>query len=125
MPQTNVVFFCNIDGSCPFLHWFNLLSIEVQDKCIVRLERLAEKGHELRRPEADLLRNGIYELRASRAGVHYRILYFFHENDAVIWNGIIKESKVPDIEIQRALQAKALYVTNPRTYTYAENHESQ
>jgi hypothetical protein len=34
-------------------------------------------GHELRRPEADFLRDGIYELRASLGGVHHRILYFF------------------------------------------------
>lgn len=44
----------------------------------LRLERLGEVGHELRRPEADFLRDGIYELRVSLRGVHRRILYFFH-----------------------------------------------
>ncbi|MGO9257708.1 MAG: type II toxin-antitoxin system RelE/ParE family toxin [Bryobacteraceae bacterium] len=33
-------------------------------------------GRELRRPEADFLRDGIYELRVSLRGVHFRILYF-------------------------------------------------
>src|SRR5437016_14453652 len=46
-------------------------------------------GHELRRPEADLLRDGIYELRASVQGVHHRVLYFFHGAAvAVVSHGI-------------------------------------
>lgn len=60
------------------LEWFTRLPAKVQDKCYVRLERLRDMGHELRRPEADYLRDGIYELRASLHGIHYRILYFFH-----------------------------------------------
>jgi hypothetical protein len=39
----------------PFLDWFNKLSEKAQDKCRVRIERLATMGHELRRPEADYL----------------------------------------------------------------------
>ncbi|MEH1871881.1 type II toxin-antitoxin system RelE/ParE family toxin [Nostoc sp.] len=41
------------------------------------MEQLAEYGFELRRPAADLLRDGIYELRAKHVRVQYRILYFF------------------------------------------------
>ena len=49
-------------------------------------------GHELRRPEADFLRDGIYELRVSRRGVHRRILYFFHGKfAAVVSHGLVKE----------------------------------
>jgi hypothetical protein len=33
-------------------------------KCRERIRRLAELGYELRRPHADFLRDGIYELRA-------------------------------------------------------------
>lgn len=32
----------------------------------VRIEQLAEMGYELRRPAADFLRDGIYELRANK-----------------------------------------------------------
>ena len=53
MPRTKVVLFQEEDGSCPFLTWFGRLPAKVQDKCLVRLERLREVGHELRRPEAD------------------------------------------------------------------------
>ncbi len=64
--------------SSPFLDWFDGLPPKAQDKCRVRIERLRELGHELRRPEADYLRDGIYELRVKHQGVNYRLLYFFH-----------------------------------------------
>jgi hypothetical protein len=56
-----------------FLAWFNELPAKVQDKCYLLLQRLGEMGHELRRPEADILRDGIYELRVSLRGVHHQI----------------------------------------------------
>jgi hypothetical protein len=51
-----VVLYREEDGSCPFIEWFDKLPAKVQDKCYLRLERLREMGHELRRPEADILR---------------------------------------------------------------------
>ena len=75
MPRSRVALYREEDGSCPFIKWFDKLPAKVQDKCYLRLERLREMGHELRRPEADLLRDGIYELRVSLGGVHHRILF--------------------------------------------------
>jgi len=65
------------DGAAPLLDWLDVLPQKVQDKCIVRIERLSEQGHELRRPEADYLRDSIHELRIRHLRVNYRILYFF------------------------------------------------
>ena len=71
-------------------------------KCVIRIRRLAEMGHELRRPEADLLRDGIYELRGRDGRVNYRILYFFHgHNIAILANALTKEDKVPKSDIER------------------------
>ncbi len=56
MPRTEVVFYAEDDGTCPLLDWMDGLPQKAQDKCIVRIERLGEMGHELRRPEADFLR---------------------------------------------------------------------
>jgi hypothetical protein len=39
---------------------------------------------ELRRPEADYLQDGIYELRVGFQHVNYRMLYFFYKNIAVV-----------------------------------------
>ena len=77
MPKSRVVIYREEDGSAPFVDWFSDLPEHVKDKVIVRIERLRDLGHELRRPEADFLRDGIYELRATARGVHYRVLCFF------------------------------------------------
>ena len=82
---------------------------------------LRELGHELRRPEADYLRDGIYELRASLGGIQYRILYFFHgEVTAVVSQGLVKEREVPPKEIDRAVKRKVLFEANPQRHTFEE-----
>lgn len=120
MPRTNVVFYGDPDGSCPLLTWLDRQPPKVQDKCLVRIERLAELGHELRRPEADLLEDGIYELRASVRRVQFRVLYFFHEGDAVLAHGLIKEGRVPPAEIDRARRRRNAYTRDPAAHTYRE-----
>jgi phage-related protein len=80
-----------------------------------------ELGHELGRPEADLRRDGVYELRASLQGVHYRILYFFHGGvAAVVAHGIIKESAVPPKETDRAIERKKRFEANPAKHRQSE-----
>lgn len=65
------------------------------------IERLQNLGHELRRPEADYLRDGIYELRVGLRGMNYRMLYFFHgRTAAVLGHGLVKEREVPPREIE-------------------------
>jgi len=85
------------------------------------LERLREIGHELRRPEADFLRDGIYELRVTLRGVHYRVLYFFHGAiAAVVSHGLVKERVVSPKEIDRAIDRKKRFEANPSRHTYKE-----
>ena len=120
MPETEVILFAEADGSCPFIDWLDGLVPKVQDKCIVRVERLADRGHELRRPEADYLRDNIYELRASHRGIHYRILYFFYGRTAVISHGLIKEKEVPSREIELTIKRRSMYAMDPEKHTYRE-----
>ncbi len=124
MPKTQVVFFRESDESIPVLEWLASLrrtNEKAFAKCVVRIERLEDAGHELRRPEADILRAGIYELRAKHGRVQYRILYFFHgRNVAILAHALTKEDKVPDVDIDRALMRKKLFEKNPAEHTYAE-----
>jgi phage-related protein len=121
MPQTQLLFFVEINNVCPILEWLDGLPPKARDKCVVRLERLAALGHELRRPEADFLRDGIYELRVGLQGLHYRVLYFFHgRNVAVVSHGIIKEAAVPPREIDLALRRKRIFERDPEAHTYRE-----
>jgi len=118
MPETDVALFVEAGGTCPLLNWLDSLPSKVQDKCIVRVERLAEMGFELRRPEADFLRDGIYELRVSLGGVQYRVLYFFHGKMAVISHGLVKERKVPAREIEQAIRNRSTFLADPVSHTY-------
>jgi hypothetical protein len=87
-------------------------------KCLQRVLQLAQLGHELRRPLADTLRDGIHELRAKRGRVQYRILYFFHgRNVAVLSHGLTKEGTVPVAEIDKAAARKARVEQNPDKHT--------
>ena len=121
MPRTHVVFYKDREGNVPVLEWLDGLPARIQDKCVVKIERLRELGHELRRPEADLLRNGVYELRVGREGMNYRILYFFHGRvAAVLAHGLTKEQEVPVKDIERALERKRLFEQDPDGHTYRE-----
>ena len=121
MPQTQVVFYREENGTAPLLEWLDDLPSKVQLKCVARIERLKQDGHALRRPEADFLRDKIYELRVGFQGVNYRMLYFFHGNiAAVISHGIVKEDKVPPKEIDRAIERMKKFEADPKTHTYEE-----
>jgi phage-related protein len=121
MPQTRVVFFRDDDGSVPILDWFDALPQKALDKCRVKLERLRELGHELRRPEADYLRDGIYELRVRLGSVNYRMFFFFYEDiAAVVSHGITKEQRVAPKEIDRAIRAKRRFTRAPDRHTHQE-----
>ena len=93
---------------------------KVQQKCLVRIERLGELGHELRRPEADYLRDGVYELRIRHRRENYRVLYFFHDGCAVLSHGIKKEAVVPAREIELAIRRRAAYRSDPTKYTFRD-----
>ena len=105
----------------PVLEWLDALPAKIQDKYVVKLERLRDLGHELRRPEADLLRNGIYELRVGREGMNYCILYFFHGRmAAVLAHGLTKEREVSSKDIERALERKRLFEEDPAGHIFEE-----
>src|SRR5688500_7156185 len=107
MPKTTVVLFKGEDGRVPVIQWLFAIPAQARTKCLASLERIAELGHELRRPEADYLRDGIYELRIRVQRQNYRMLYFFHgQIAAVVSHGLIKERIVPPRDIELAIKRK-------------------
>jgi phage-related protein len=120
LARIEVVFFREPkDHSVPLLEWLDQLPTKVQAKCTERIDRLGELGHELRRPEADFLRDGIYELRASYRGVHYRMLYFFAGKAVVVLShGLTKEREVRPREIDQALKRKLKVEGNFERFTF-------
>lgn len=127
MPETEVRFYCGEDGSSPVLDWLDRLAVRDRRayvKCVALIERLEEQGHELRRPTADLLEDGIYELRARVGRVNFRLLYFFHGRQvAIVAHGITKEKEVPKREIRTAAERKARFERNPEAFSFKEKND--
>jgi phage-related protein len=120
MPRTEVVFFKDHENSVPVLDWLDGLPRKIQNKCYVKVERLEELGHELRRPEADFLEQGIYELRIGYRGVNYRVLYAFHEKEAVLLHGLVKEKVVRETDLNIAISRLNVFRNDPKSHTYSE-----
>ncbi len=124
MPRADVYFYKTADDTAPVLVWLQQLrnhDRRAYAKCLVRIQRLADEGHALRRPEADYLRDGIYELRIRQGHINYRLLYFFHgQNMVVLAHGLTKEGQVPDAEIERAIRRKLDFEANPKDHIWEE-----
>lgn len=118
MPETTVMFFKEVDGNVPLTDWLVEQPRPVRARCSQRLRALETAGHELRRPIADNLRDGIHELRVRVGRVHYRILYFFAgRNVAIVSHGFGgKEGSVPDVELRRAVRRKVAFESNPAAH---------
>jgi phage-related protein len=122
MPAIRVAFYKEADGHAPVVEWLREL-LESNERawvnCRARIELLAQLGHELRRPAADFLRDGIYELRAKQGHVQYRLLYFFHARQAAILaHALTKEDEIPKADMERAIRRKKLFEANPQQHTY-------
>lgn len=119
------VWFYRDEKGAPVLKWLSELrrsDSKAFAKCVAAIRRLASYGHELRRPQADFLRDGIYELRVRSGNVHYRILYFFHGRQAaLLTNGFSKEGRVPNVEIERAIHRMKSFREDPAGHTYEED----
>jgi len=125
MVETTIHFYKDDDGTVPFKIWLEQLArrnAKAHKKCLAYLERLRSEGHRLARPITATLRDGVYELRPSYQGVHYRILYGFAGRRLVIVShGITKERRVPPGEIDKAAARLAKYRRDPKTHAYPED----
>ena len=124
MPATNVVIYRDDDGSAPLLDWMDdrrQVPTKARAKIVERIERLAQLGHELRRPEAAPLRDGVHELRVRHLRVNYRVLYCFHgRTAAVLCLGVTKEDVVDPADVDRAALFGRRFVADPAGHTYRE-----
>jgi phage-related protein len=122
LPQVSVVFFQDDDESVPALEW--LRDIKQRDRRITakfheRILELKDHGWELTRPSADILRDGIYELRVRFGSVNYRLLYGFHgRTAAVLAHGVVKETEVPGADVDIAIERMTRFAKNPEVHTY-------
>jgi phage-related protein len=124
MPPTEIVYYRELDATVPVLDWLTELGHrdrQAASKCVARIELLRQLGHELRRPTADYLRDGIYELRIRSGKRQIRLLYFFQgRNLAVLAHGFFKEGRIPKTDIDRAIARKRIFERDPANHSYRE-----
>ncbi len=114
-----VIFYHEEDGTCPVLEFLRSELSAVRQRAYQRIEILKARGHTARRPLAENLGHGLYELRWHHGRVQYRILYFFHHQRAVVLaHALTKEKNIPSADYARALRRKALFETNPLKHTH-------
>jgi len=107
MSNVQLEFFKSPDGRMPAYEWLKALPQKPQARGRALIDLLAEEGHKLRRPHADYLRDGIYELRWRWQRINYRLLYFFSgQNIIILSHGVTKTDRVPEREIDLAIQRK-------------------
>ena len=127
MPRIDVIFYQEDLDDVPVLNWLRKLRRSDERayvRCVAAIERLAEAGHELRRPLADILRDGIHELRIRKGRVNYRILYFFHGRTlAILSHALTKEDHVPKNDIERAIRRKTAFEANQAKHTCTQEED--
>jgi len=102
--QWKVYYYTESKGGCPVKEFIDSLPSREQARILARIGFLEEKGIALHRPYADLLEDGIHELRAKVSKLRYRVLYFFWERKKIVLtHGFTKVTRrTPKSEIKRA-----------------------
>ncbi|MCX5784404.1 MAG: type II toxin-antitoxin system RelE/ParE family toxin [Elusimicrobia bacterium] len=101
----NIFYFSDERGRCPVMEFIHSLPPDEQAKVYSYIRELRIQGHNLRRPMADYVTQGLYELRPKAN----RIFYFFYLKESAVFVHAIrkKTDKLPERDIRLALKRKA------------------
>ena len=107
-----VIYYTTTRGDIPVKEFICSLQVNVRAKVMKWIELLEEKGPNLPRPHADVLRDKIRELRVSHGRLEIRILYFICKDKIIVLtNGFFKKkNKTDNSEIERALNRMNEYI---------------
>ena len=102
----NIYYFIDDRGTNPVREFVVGLPKNERTKILAYLKELKAQGYNLRRPMADYLGYGIYELRPK----DNRIFYFFYmKSNAVLLHAIRKRTdKIPPGDLQLCLKRKSI-----------------
>ena len=115
MPLPEVIYYLEDDGTVPIVEWLASVPRRHTWRGSNRRGMICEGR------SRDYLRDGIHELRPSLGGVHYRILYFFQGNKAiVVSHGLTKKQEVPMTEIERAVKRMERFKSDSRRHTFTQ-----
>jgi len=101
----NIYYFLDERGENPVKEFIKALSQDERAKVFAYISELKNQGHNLRRPLADYLGQGIYELRPKANRIFY---FFFLKNSAVLIHAIRKKTdKIPSRDLELCLKRKS------------------
>ncbi len=102
----NIYYFIDKRGENPVKKFIMDLSINERAKVFAYLNELKKKGSDLRRPLADYLGYGIYELRPKANRIFY---FFFLKDNAMLVHAIRKKTdKVPLKDLEMCIKRKSI-----------------
>ena len=97
MVQTwHVIYFESADERCPMREFINARKVREQAKLLSWINLLKARGPHLPRPHADILTDGIHELRVTLSGNQVRCLYFFCYQNIIGSYPCVCENDEPD-----------------------------
>lgn len=104
----HVLYYESVDGKCPMMEFIESRNERNQAKILAVVAALEEKGPNLPRPYADLLEDGIHELRVKLSGSQIRIFYFFCFRDFIVLANVLHKNtaKVPESDIKEAKRCR-------------------
>jgi phage-related protein len=99
-----IYYYDKADGTSPVKDYIDALSLRERAKTLSFIGLLETHGPHLPRPYADLLQDGIHELRIKLTGTQARILYFFCYQNIIVLTNIFEKhtAAVPEPEITLA-----------------------
>jgi len=125
LPPVRIVYFKDARGGLPVLEWLRTVRFRdprLYSRAEFLIQRLAAEGYAMRRPYAEYLGQGLYELRFHSGRVQIRILYFFHGREAVVLSSVLrKEDRIPPIELGRAALRKREFESSPGEHSHEED----
>lgn len=111
-----VLYYETSNGICPIRDFINSRKTREQAKLLAFISYLQDQGPTLPRPYADLLADGIHELRVRLTGDQVRILYFFcYRRYIVLTHAFTKTTaKVPPAELEEAKRYRSDFLSRYR-----------
>ncbi len=106
MNQTWHILYCDeTEQPCPVTEFIEACPPKHQVKILHFLSLLEEMGPTLPRPYADILHDGIHELRVKLSGDQIRMLYFFcFRKFIILYHAFVKTSdRVPERFVRKVI----------------------
>ncbi|MCL4321170.1 MAG: type II toxin-antitoxin system RelE/ParE family toxin [Deltaproteobacteria bacterium] len=117
----NILYFVDERGDSPVREFIDELPLDEQAKIHAYIDELRKQGHNLRRPLADYVKDGIYELRPKAN----RLFYFFFLKENIVFVHAIKKktNEIPEKDITLSLKRKKFIEEYQANIIKEENYE--